>query len=119
MRSENLNKRVGNGSLRARKVHPLTVYTFQLYSFIGLVTISETYKRELWYRAMNTIAPVAKNGCDITRFKSNNTIHFFKKYFKIFYYNLIELNKGYKSINLFPNLVSIKKLYINLKLRTF
>ena len=43
MRSENLNKRVGNGSLRARRVHPLTVYTFQLYSFIGLIPISETY----------------------------------------------------------------------------
>ena len=68
---------------------------------------------------MNTIAPVAKNGCGTTRSKSDSTAHFFKKYFKIFYYNLIKLDKDYKSINLFPNLVSVKKLYINLKLRTF
>ena len=60
-----------------------------------------------------------KNKCDITRSKSDNTVHFFKKYFEIFYYNLIELDKGYKSIYLFPNLVSVKKLYINLKLGTF
>ena len=79
----------------------------------------EPYKRELWYRAMNTIAPVAKNGCGTTRSKSDSIVHFFKKYFRIFYYNFIELNKGYRSIYLFPNLISIKKLYINLKLKTF
>ena len=77
------------------------------------------YKRELWYRAMNTIAPVAKNGYDTTRSKSDSAVHFFKKYFKNFYYNLIELDKGYKSIYLFLNLINIKKLYINLKLGTF
>ena len=68
---------------------------------------------------MNTIALVVKNRYGTIKSKSNSIIYFFKKYFKIFYYNLIELDKGYKSINLFPNLVSIKKLYINLKLGTF
>ena len=60
-----------------------------------------------------------KNRYDTTKSKSNSIIYFFKKYFKVFYYNLIELDKGYKFIDLFPNLVSIKKLYINLKLGTF
>ena len=60
-----------------------------------------------------------KNRYNTIKFKSNNIIYFFKKYFKIFYYNLIELDKGYKFINLFSNLIYIKKLYINLKLEIF
>ena len=60
-----------------------------------------------------------KNRYNITKSKNNSIVHFFKKYFKVFYYNLIELNKGYKFIFLFPNLVNVKKLYINLKLKTF
>ena len=60
-----------------------------------------------------------KNRYNITKSKSNSTIYFLKKYFKIFYYSFIELDKSYKSIYLFPNLINTKRLYINLKLKTF
>ena len=67
---------------------------------------------------MNTIAPVAKNRPGTIRSLSNSIRHFFKKYLKTLYNNFIDLDKGYKSIYLFPNLVSVKKIFIDFKLKT-
>ena len=67
---------------------------------------------------MNTIAPVAKNRPGTIRSLSNSTEHFFKKYLKTLYDNIIDLDKSYKFIYLFPNLDSNKKIFIDFKLRT-
>ena len=66
---------------------------------------------------MNTIAPVAKNRPGTIRFLSNSTGHFLKKYLKTLYSNIIDLDKNYKSIYLFSNLISVKKIFIEVKLR--
>ena len=68
---------------------------------------------------MNIIAPITKNRLDTIRSLSNSTRYFFKKYLKTLYSNIIDLNKDYKSIYLFSNLVSVKKIFIDFKLRTF
>ena len=84
-------------------------------SGLGMVT---PYERELWYQAMNTIAPMAKNCPSTIRSLSNSTEHFFKKYLKTLYNNIIDLNKGYRFIYLFFNLNNNKKIFINFKLKT-
>ena len=66
---------------------------------------------------MNTIAPMVKNRPGIIRSLSNSIRHFFKKYLKTLYNNIIDLDKGYRFIYLFPNLVSIKEIFIDFKLR--
>ena len=67
---------------------------------------------------MNTIAPMAKNRPGTIRSLSNSIKHFFKKYLKTLYNNIIDLDKGYRFIYLFSNLVSIKEIFIDFKLRT-
>ena len=62
---------------------------------------------------------MVKNYPDTIRFLSNSTNRFSIKFLKNLYSNIIELDKGYKSIYLFPNLVSVKKLFKDLNLRTF
>ena len=62
---------------------------------------------------------MAKNRPDIIRFSSNGTDGFLIKFLKNLYYNIIELDKGYKSIYLFPNLVSMKKIFRDFNLRAF
>ena len=66
---------------------------------------------------MNTIAPMVKNRPSTIRSLSNSIKYFFKKYLKILYNNIIDLNKSYKSIYLFSNLVNIKKIFIKFKLK--
>ena len=65
------------------------------------------------------MGPVAKKQPLITLPLSNGTEDFFKKFLETLYSNVIRLNKGYKSIYLFPNLVSVKKMFGDFKLRTF
>ena len=65
------------------------------------------------------MGPVAKKQPLITLSLSDDTEDFFKKFLKTLYGNVIGLNKGYKSIYLFPNLVSVKKVFRDFKLRTF
>ena len=67
---------------------------------------------------MNTIAPMVKNRPGTIRSLSNSTRYFFKKYLKTLYNNIIDLDKGYRFIYLFPNLVSIKEIFVDFKLRT-
>ena len=67
---------------------------------------------------MNTIAPMVKNRPGIIRSLSNNTKYFFKKYLKTLYNNIIDLDKSYRFIYLFPNLDNNKKIFIDFKLRT-
>ena len=67
---------------------------------------------------MNTIAPVAKNRLGTIRSLSDSTEHFFKKYLKTLYNNIIDLDKGYRFIYLFLNLSSYKKIFVDFKLRT-
>ena len=62
---------------------------------------------------------MVKNRPNIIRFSSNNTDGFSIKFLKNLYSNIIELDKGYKSIYLFPNLVSVKKIFKDFNLRTF
>ena len=79
--------------------------------------IRVSYERELWYQAMNTIAPVVKNHSNTIRSLSDSTRHFFKKYLKTLYNNIIDLDKSYRFIYLFSNLSSDKKIFIDFKLR--
>ena len=65
------------------------------------------------------MAPVAKNRPSTIRSLSDGTGSFFKKFLKNLYCDIIELDKGYKLIYLFPNLVSVKKIFADFKLRTF
>ena len=62
---------------------------------------------------------MAKNRPGTIRFSSDGTDRFFIKFFKNLYNNIIELNKGYKSIYLFPNLGSVKKIFRDFNLRAF
>ena len=62
---------------------------------------------------------MVKNRPNIIRFLSNSTDGFSIKFLKNLYSNIIELDKGYKSIYLFPNLVSVKKIFKDFNLRTF
>ena len=77
------------------------------------------YKRELWYLGPNTIAPVAKNRPNTIRSLSDGGWLNLKKFLETLYSNIIDLNKNYKFISLFSNLVSVKKIFIDFKLRTF
>ena len=65
------------------------------------------------------MSPVAKKQPLITLSLSDGTEDFFKKFLKTLYGNVIGLKKRYKSIYLFPNLVSVKKMFGDFKLRTF
>ena len=60
-----------------------------------------------------------KNRPSIIKFLSDSTWLIFKKFLKILYNNIIELDKNYKSIYLFINLINIKRIYKSLKLGTF
>ena len=66
---------------------------------------------------MNTIAPMIKNRPGTIRSLNNSIKHFFKKYLKILYNNIIDLDKSYKFIYLFFNLNNNKKIFIDFKLR--
>ena len=65
------------------------------------------------------MASVAKKQPLTTLPLSDGTEDFFKKFLKTLYSNVIELKKRYKSIYLFPNLVTVKKMFRDFKLRTF
>ena len=65
------------------------------------------------------MAPVAKKQPPTTLPLSDGTEDFFKKFLKTLYGNVIGLKKRYKSIYLFPNLFSVKKMFGDFKLRTF
>ena len=67
---------------------------------------------------MNTIAPMAKNRPSTIRSLSDSIRHFFKKYLKTLYNNIIDLDKDYRFIYLFFNLNNNKKIFIDFKLRT-
>ena len=62
---------------------------------------------------------MAKNRPSTIRSSSDDTRSISKKFLKILYSDIIELDKGYKSIYLFTNSVNIKRIYKSLKLRTF
>ena len=61
---------------------------------------------------------MAKNRPSTIRSISDSTRHFFKKYLKTLYNNIIDLDKGYRFIYLFSNLGNYKKIFIDFKLRT-
>ena len=65
------------------------------------------------------MAPVAKKQPPTTLPLSDGTEDCFKKFLKTLYSNVIGLKKRYKSIYLFPNLASVKKMFGDFKLRTF
>ena len=65
------------------------------------------------------MGPVTKKQPLITLSLSDGTEDFFKKFLKTLYGIVIGLSKCYKSIYLFPNLVSVKKIFGDFKLRTF
>ena len=65
------------------------------------------------------MAPVAKKQPPTTLPLSDGTEDFFKKFLKTLYGNIIGLKKRYRSIYLFPNLISVKKMFGDFKLRTF
>ena len=65
------------------------------------------------------MGPVAKKQPPTTLYLSDGTEDFFKKFLNTLYGNVIGLSKGYKSVYLFPNLVSVKKMFGDFKLRTF
>ena len=62
---------------------------------------------------------MVKNRPNTIRSLSDSTRSISKKFLKILYSDIIELNKGYKSIYLFTNSISIKRIYKSLKLGTF
>ena len=62
---------------------------------------------------------MVKNRPNTIRSSSNNTRSIFREFLKILLGNIIELDKGYKSIYLFPNSVNVKEIYKSLKLGTF
>ena len=68
--------------------------------------------REPWCLGPNTMAPVAKKQPPTTISSTDGAWSFFKKYLKTLYGNLIGLNKSYKYIYLFPNLVSGSLIHI-------
>ena len=65
---------------------------------------------------LNIIGSVAKNRPNIISSLSDSIRLNLKKFLKILYSNIIELDKYYKSIYLFPNLVSINFFFIEFKL---
>ena len=67
----------------------------------------------------NTIGPVAKKQPPSTLSSTDGAWSFFKRYLKTLYGNLIGLNKGYKYMYLFPNLVSGLLVYINPQVGSF
>ena len=83
------------------------------------MVVGEFYERDLWCLGPNTIGPVAKKQPPSTLSSTDGAWSFFKKYLKTLYGNLIGLNKGYKSIYLFPNLVSGLLIYINPQVGSF
>ena len=89
------------------------------FDFENFDNIFESSSREPWCLGPNTMAPVAKKQPPSTLSSTDGAWSFFKKYLKTLYGNLIGLNKGYKYMYLFPNLVSGLLIYINPQVGSF